>query len=74
MLLLSSASRPHRATLHPGGLGPKLLGRELRDMRSKKGAALALTLPGVENRLLAAGTYATGDQALHQQRAGTVEM
>jgi hypothetical protein len=28
-------------------VGPKLLGRELRDMRSK-GAALALTLSGVE--------------------------
>ena len=42
-------------------------------MRSK-GAALALTLPGVGNRLLAAGTYATGDQALHQQRTGTIEV
>jgi len=42
-------------------------------MRSR-GAALALTLPGVENRLLAAGTYATVDQGLHEQRARTVEM
>ena len=43
-------------------------------MRSKKGAALALTLPGVGNRLLAAGTYATGDQAIHAQSAGPFEM
>jgi hypothetical protein len=42
-------------------------------MRSK-GAALALTLSGVGNRLLAAGTYAIGDQPLHRQRARAVEM
>src|SRR6059058_151500 len=60
MFLLSSASRPHRATLSPG-VRPKLLGRELRDTRSKRGAALALKLSGVRNRLLAAETHATGD-------------
>ncbi len=41
-------------------------------MRSK-GAALALTLPGVENRLLAAATHAIGDRPLHQQNAEAVE-
>jgi len=35
-------------------------------------AALAL-ISGVGNRLLAAATYATADQALHEQGARTVE-
>jgi hypothetical protein len=42
-------------------------------MRSK-GAALALTLPGVGNRLLAAATYATHDPALGEQKMETAEM
>jgi hypothetical protein len=42
-------------------------------MRSK-GAALALTLPGVGNRLLAAATYATHDPALDEQKMETAEM
>jgi hypothetical protein len=42
-------------------------------MRSK-GAALALTLPGVGNRLLAAATYATRDPALGEQKMETAEM
>jgi hypothetical protein len=41
-------------------------------MRSM-GAALALTLSGVGNRLLAAGTHAIGDPPLHEQRVETVE-
>jgi hypothetical protein len=46
------------------------LQEELRDMRSK-GAALVLTLPGVEDQLLAAVTYATGDPALGEQKVET---
>jgi len=38
-------------------------------MRSKRGAALALKLSGVRNRLLAAKTHGTGDWALHQRCA-----
>src|SRR5712691_3702098 len=70
ILLLSSAMVP-KGRHCARGSGPKLLRRGLRDMKSED-AAPALTLRA-SNRLLAATTYATGDRALHGQRAETVE-
>ncbi len=65
---------PTRRRCTPG-LGPKLLGRELRDLRSKRGAALASKLLGRSET-----DFSLPEPALQViepcigQRAGTVEM
>src|SRR6266568_6392707 len=70
MLLLSSALVPARRRCAPRAgteaARKRASGHEVKTRRSS-GAS------GVGNRLLAAATYATGDQALHEQGARTVE-
>jgi hypothetical protein len=73
IVLLSSALIARAATLRPKGWD-RSCSDEGFGTRGVAGAALTYTLPGVEDRLLAAGTYATGDPALHQERVRTGKM